>query len=152
MRDAFGGVVNISMIVVFIALVSGLMAFNVTYTKAFRVKNRIIDLTEQYREKCMDSEECSSKAASYIQSIGYNSPTMDISRMVNSYPEYSAWECQNGYCIGEKRTVDVHDSSLESVQYKVVTQIIIDIPIINKIMPYLRFFQVSGDTNTLTED
>ena len=42
MRDAFGGIVNISMIVVFLVVVSGYLAFNVTYTKAFRMKNKII--------------------------------------------------------------------------------------------------------------
>ena len=42
MRDALGGVVNLAMIVVFLVLVCGYLAFNVNYTKAFRVKNYII--------------------------------------------------------------------------------------------------------------
>ena len=44
MRDAFGGVANLVIIVVFLTLVSGYLAFNVNYTKAFRVKNKIISL------------------------------------------------------------------------------------------------------------
>ena len=32
MRDAFGGVVNLAMIVVFLVLVTGYLAFNVNYT------------------------------------------------------------------------------------------------------------------------
>ena len=42
MRDAIGGVVNITIIVTFLVIVSGYLAFNVNYTKAFRVKNKII--------------------------------------------------------------------------------------------------------------
>ena len=42
MRDAFGGLLNMVIIVVFLVLVSGYLAFNVNYTKAFRVKNKII--------------------------------------------------------------------------------------------------------------
>ena len=46
MRDAIGGVVNITIIVTFLVIVSGYLAFNVNYTKAFRVKNKIITTIE----------------------------------------------------------------------------------------------------------
>ena len=48
MRDAVGGVVNLVIIVVFLVIVSGYLAFNVNYTKAFRVKNKIISTIEEY--------------------------------------------------------------------------------------------------------
>ena len=54
MRDAFGGLVNIVIIVVFLVLVSGLLAFNVNYTKAYRVKNKIITTLEQYEGVSLD--------------------------------------------------------------------------------------------------
>lgn len=34
MRDAFGGLMNMVIIIVFLVLVSGYLAFNVNYTKA----------------------------------------------------------------------------------------------------------------------
>ena len=40
MRDAFGGLVNIVIIVVFLVLVSGLLAFNVNYTKAIVLRTK----------------------------------------------------------------------------------------------------------------
>ena len=49
MRDAFSGIINIGMIVVFLVIVSGYLAYNVTYTKAFRVKNKIIDYIEKLK-------------------------------------------------------------------------------------------------------
>ena len=48
MRDAYGGVVSISIVVVFLVLVSGYLAFNVNYTKAFRLKNKVISVLEEY--------------------------------------------------------------------------------------------------------
>ena len=52
MRDAFGGLMNMVIIIVFLVLVSGYLAFNVNYTKAFRVKNKIITTIEQYEGNC----------------------------------------------------------------------------------------------------
>ena len=54
MRDAFGGIANIVVIVVFLVIVSGYLAFNVNYTKAFRVKNKIISTFEQFEGNCYD--------------------------------------------------------------------------------------------------
>ena len=48
MRDAIGGVVNIQMILVFIAIISGYLAFSVSYTKAVHVKDFIINKIEEY--------------------------------------------------------------------------------------------------------
>jgi hypothetical protein len=52
MRDAFGGLLNIVIIVVFMTLVSGYLAFNVSYAKAFKVKNKIISTIENYNGSC----------------------------------------------------------------------------------------------------
>ena len=48
MRDAIGGAVNIVIIVVFIVIVLAYLAFNVNYTKASRMKNKIIATYEDY--------------------------------------------------------------------------------------------------------
>ena len=47
MRDSLGGAVNIIIIVVFIVIALGYMAFNVNYTKAFRMKNKIISVNKE---------------------------------------------------------------------------------------------------------
>ena len=44
MRDGLGSVVMIEIIVVFIVVVSTYLAFNVNYMKAFKMKNKIIDV------------------------------------------------------------------------------------------------------------
>ena len=48
MRDAIGGVFSLQIIVIFMLVVNGYLAFTVNYTKAFRVKNQIIQIIEQH--------------------------------------------------------------------------------------------------------
>ena len=76
MRDAFGGLMNIIIIVVFLVIVSGYLAFNVTYTKAFRVKNKIITTIEQYEGNCgNESSACDKEILSYMKELGYSPET-----------------------------------------------------------------------------
>ncbi len=143
MRDAFGGIVNLSMIVVFLVLVCGYLAFNVNYTKAFRVKNYIITTIEQYEGNCDNaSSACAQKIQQYIKQVGYSAPDFQLD-------DYDT--CHYGYCI---KRVDVASEGInegnQRFYYQVVTQINIDIPIINKIMPGLKIFQISGNTKLIT--
>ena len=48
MRDAFGGIVNIVLVAIFLVIVSGILGLVVNYTKAFRMKNTVISAIEQY--------------------------------------------------------------------------------------------------------
>ena len=47
MRDAFGGVFMMRLMLVFIVVFVGFGAVSLNYAKAFRVKNSVIDLIEQ---------------------------------------------------------------------------------------------------------
>lgn len=144
MRDAFGGIVNIVIIVVFLVIVSGYLAFNVNYTKAFRVKNKIISTFEQYEgTSCENADsECDQKIQEYMQSLGYSAPDFNI----------KDYTCKHGYCYKRiditNQNSDISDTK-QRAYYKIVTQINIDIPIINKIMPGLKIFQVTGDTKPI---
>ncbi len=145
MRDAFGGLMNMVIIVVFLVLVSGYLAFNVNYTKAFRVKNKIISTIEQYEGNCepgVDTNQCNKAITDYMLQVGYNASDLRI----------SDWQCADSYCIkkynAETETATTETDIPEKVYYRVTTAIVIDIPIINKIMPNLKIFQVSGTTRT----
>lgn len=145
MRDALGGVVNLTMIVVFLVLVCGYLAFNVNYTKAFRVKNYIITSLEQYEGNCVSGTACDTKIRNYIKNVGYNAPNFKLD---------DNYTCNYGYCYKQFKVSDEVEGTVkesrEQVYYRVVTQINIDIPIINKIMPGLRIFQISGNTKVIT--
>lgn len=149
MRDAFGGIVNITIIVVFLVIVSGYLAFNVNYTKAFRVKNKIISTFEQYEGNCQnDNGACDLEIQKYMTDIGYSVPDSF------SLTDYT---CRKGYCFKEVSAIDnepngdadIVQENGDKVYYQIVTVIYIDIPIINRIMPHLKLFQVSGTTRAI---
>lgn len=162
MRDAYGGVVNIAIIVVFLVLVSGYLAFNVNYTKAFRLKNEIISVLEEYEGNGFESigDGCGggtnaicNRIKDYASQIGYNAST------INPPNDNGTWKCDKtvGYCVGlftEDNVTNIsgstNSSEMQKIYFIVKTQININIPIINNIMG-LRIFQVSGSTKTITK-
>ena len=75
MRDALGGAVNIYIIVVFIVFALGYAAFNVNYTKAFRMKDKIISVYEKYDGVC--TNQCEQEIIGYADQIGYQPDIID---------------------------------------------------------------------------
>ena len=47
MRDAFGGVFTMRLMIVFIFILVAFTAISLNYAKAFRIKNKVIDVLEQ---------------------------------------------------------------------------------------------------------
>lgn len=151
MRDALGGVVNIQFILVFIVIVSGYLAFSVNYTKAFRVKNKIITTIEQYGG--VDSEEAKASIKSYMDQIGYGGINQQFADKVictnKICPENSS------YCVCQVTSGATTTSETSSVKaryyYQVFTFINVDIPVINRILPILGgLFEVKGETKLIT--
>ncbi len=139
MKDAFGGILNIVFIAVFLIIVSGILAFIVNYNKAFRMKNTVITAIEKYEgaSGCFSGDEngCSEKIKKNAERYGY-SPTK--------------LNCEQGYksvgglfCVSRETT----ESGNHEI-CKIVTQVDIDIPIISDIMG-LSIFQVHGDTRPM---
>lgn len=143
MRDAIGGVVNITFIAIFMIIVSGYLAFTVTYSKAFKVKNKIISLLEQYEG--YNEEVVGAKIDQYMNDIGYNTKinTDRVSACDNSEIR------GRGYCITWHQEEGSVEAGLPKGYYSVVTFVWIDVPIFNKFLPYLDFFQTRGDTMTI---
>lgn len=144
MRDAIGGVVNLVIIVVFMVIVSGYLAFNVSYTRAFRVKNKIISTYEQYSGNCdSNTSPCMTEIMNFMKEIGYD---------MNQKISMSGYNCRKGFC--SLKVQGAKDSSMSSVDdrdryyYKIVTQITIDLPIINRVMQGMDTFKIKGDTKT----
>ncbi len=158
MRDAIGGTVNIVIIAVFMVLVSGYMAFNVSYVKAFKVKNRIIDLVEQYEGNCSPSDPsnvCTKKILSYMNDIGYNTR---IAVNPGNFCATGKVCCNSdrGFCINEKivekgtgKSGGTQTDGDTRAYYQVLTQVTIDIPVIRNLMPHMSIFQVTGETKTI---
>ena len=134
MKDAFGGILNLVLITLFLLIVSGILAMTVNYTKAFKMKNIVISAIEQYEGYgCFDTSgdtACTDKIKEGAKGIGYHPVDVNCNGL-NPAGEY--------FCYEQK------DSTNNKTYYTIVTQVDINIPIVNKIMG-LSFFQVHGDT------
>lgn len=141
MRDSIGGIFNITFIAVFMLVVSGYLAFSVSYNKAYKVKNKIISTIEQY-----EGYNNNSKAVieDYINQLGYNSG--EVSSSIRG--KYNCCS-KRGYCVQWIPDDSSASSGLPKGYYKVITTVNIDVPIFNKFLPYLTFFQTTGDTMTI---
>lgn len=135
MSNAYGGIVNITFIVVFLVIVSGYLAFSVNYNKAFRVKNQIINIIEQNEGLDDDAKE---KIKDYMSNIGYSN---DINWKAKDYDQ-----CEMGYCWIIEEAGSSSEEFGKKVYYRVTTAVNIDMPILNKILPNMKLFQVSGVT------
>lgn len=149
MRDALGGLVNIVIIVVFLVIVSGYLAFNVNYTKAFRVKNKIISTIENMEGLQDFNDPTKSQIRAFENSIGYDVsiPTSPPTVSIGEKP----WEAKKEYGCFIREVDDETGASgaTKKKYYEVITFVTVDIPIIKKIMPQFPFFQVKGATKSI---
>lgn len=120
MREAFGGTFTIKLMLIFLAIYIAFIAVALNYAKAFRVKNKIIDIIEQsegisdYNDTGDDS--VIGKINSYLQSVSYH-----VGKVKD--PDAKTY-CDNklGYCIEESTEVN------NSKYYTVTTYIRIEFP------------------------
>ena len=144
MSQATGGAINMFLVAIFLAVVSGYLAFSVSYNKAFRYKNQIIDSIEQC-EGITNSKTDSNtvcvieKVRAYAKTIGYNNEEINK----DGYTCYKDF----GFCF-KRNSADSDDTS--RYYYTVVTGVNINIPIINNFLPSI--FEVSGNTRTIKTD
>lgn len=155
MNEGIGGVTVLTIIVVFVVVVSSYMAFNVNYTKAFRVKNKVVDCFNKYGTKCRNvtdaSNICNKEIREYAESIGYTPkmvkcPTASVS--ADSYPVSTQYYC----AISHKKPKS--NNAVDEGDYyyfTIITMIDIDIPIVNNadVLGLDRYLIVSGDTKTI---
>lgn len=144
MRDAIGGIYNLTFIAVFMLVISGYLAFSVSYNKAFKVKNKVISVLEQYEHYNNDSKKA---IIDYMNQIGYNA-----SIKLTADELGKGWKCPKdlkGVCY--KWTVEPGsiEAGIPKGYYSVKTAVDIDVPIFNKFLPYMTFFQTQGDTMTI---
>lgn len=148
MSDSFGGLINIVIVTLFIVIAIGYIAFNINYTKAFRAKDKIIDLFEKYEGDCINNEgNCYQEIVKYADSIGYKPSSLDDYHGYNKVGDLFLYKV---VYVGDSRIKDdvyQYDSSYK-VYYYIVTKVNVEIPIIRNILPF-RFFYVTGSTRII---
>ena len=162
MRDGIGSVVMISVICFFIVAVSAFLAFNVNYTKAFRMKNKIISVYDEYDGLCTGtagdrpSASCIGEIIDYANSIGYQPIVINCASGYTPKPMGS----NPLFCEKEVKAIKTYDggnnpSGIDSSgrvgdkigdhYYTIYTVININIPVFNNLFSE-KFLGVYGDT------
>ena len=152
MRDALGGSVVLTIIVVFMVIVLSYLAFNVNFTKASRMKNKIISTYEEYKGNC--NSNCKKAIVAYSKEIGYTVGNKALSCGNKGF----GTDVEHLYCI-KKVVVEksnskkkakksgIYGTGYNKVYYQVSTRINIELPIIQNIFD-LQTFWIRGDTKT----
>ena len=126
MREAFGGAFSIKLMLIFLAIYIAFIAVALNYAKAFRVKNKIIDIIEQNEgiDSYIDTKEGSviGDINSYLNTVSYYVNLANIKN--NNTENINCYD--RGYCI-EETTAPVTDG-ITSKYYKVTTYININFP------------------------
>ncbi len=149
MRDAIGQVFTLQIILAFVLLINGYMAYSVNYTRAFRVKNQIVNIIEQYEGP--NHEDAIAKINTYIDQMAYEVPAHLTQAFLNDNNGQDV-SCQNGWCyIVHDVSIDGADGERRGKYYSVTTFVNINIPVINNIVGLGQFLRVVGETKTIYE-
>lgn len=101
MREAFGGAFTIKLMLIFLAIYIAFIAVALNYAKAFRVKNKIIDIIEQNEgiDSYNDTKEGSviGDINSYLNTVSYY---VNLANIKNNNTENN-YCYDRGYCIEE---------------------------------------------------
>lgn len=164
MREAIGGTWLTGIVIMFLALFAGFLAYSINYTKAFRVKNNIIQLIEENEgftpaanageysidnvfnaseEELIQNGSAEAEIFNFINKLGYNySTNIKCSPDGNNFAYDTA---KYGYCI-EKHCASY--DNIDKVYYKVTSYISLQIPVINVTVQV----PVTGETITMYHD
>lgn len=164
MRESIGGTWLTGIVITFLALFAGFLAYSISYTKAFRVKDNIIQIIEQNEgfttaantkqhmlENVTNASEedlilngsAEAEIFNFIQKIGYNYAT-NISCDNGDYDDEFGTS-KYGYCLEKHCT---NSANVDKVYYKVTTYISLQIPVVNVTVQ----IPISGETTTLYYD
>lgn len=147
MRDAFGGAFSIKLMLIFLILYVSFICVALNYARAFRVKNRIINIVEQYEGYCGSAStitKIESEINSYLNSTGYYIEESAVKKVKG--------DCLNdmskgrGYCVYSSLNTSDNSCTTRNI-YTVETYMIFTIPIINVHFPIV----IKGETRPVEQ-
>ena len=134
MRDAFGGAFFIKLMLIFFAIYISFIAIALSYAKAFRIKNTIINYIEENESY---NNDVMTKIDNYVAEMNYYISNVGPN---GSKVEYASCNSR-GYCVNE-----MYSDDLRGTYYKVTTFIEVNFPFfgINVLVP------ITGETRVVT--
>lgn len=151
MRDAFGGAFSIKLMLIFLILYVSFICVALNYARAFRVKNRIINIIEQNEGYCGSyTADVNRQIINYLDSTGYR---ITYDQVKNKVGDNNTYTCLNdfksndthGFCIYNKSRDITNQICTEPNIYTVETYMVFTIPIINIKFPIV----IKGETRVV---
>lgn len=142
MREAIGGTWLFGLVITFIVFFASFLAVSINYSKAFHVKNNVVDLISKYegnnckaRNKISDYLRTSGALVTGKCPDGYNGYNLASEKVGTGKDAY--------YCIAGDET---DSTSFMSKQfYRVIVFYKIDLPMLGNIAT----FKIKGETETI---
>lgn len=154
MRGAIGNAMVMNILITFIILTTAFLVSSISYSKAFKVKTKIIDIIEKYDgdfNKTSGNESViTSEINQFLGQTGYRTTSATAKGNCNKYVD-SSKETLMGttssydICIIQKNN---NSSTYHGPYYKVVVYMYFDFPIIGDMIK----IPVSGETRSFFKD
>ena len=138
MKAATGNAMLMNIIIVFLVIVMALLVTSISYTKAFRIKNRIVDIIEYYDGNFNDVGTKANITNEINNSLSRGGYRLSGSKKCKEIDNKKAIELASNYqvCIYE------YDDSTRGKYYKVIAYMYFDVPVVGGILN----IPVSGET------
>lgn len=139
MRESIGGAWLLGIVMTFIVLFASFLAISINYSKAFKVKNNVVDLIEK-------NEGMTKKAVddiyAYLETQGYILKGKCSPGYTGFDRDGKADSSEALYCV--KKTTITH-TDLEKSYYSVEVFFRLDLPVVGKLFT----FRVTGETMSI---
>lgn len=140
MKDAVGGSLLLNIVVIFTSIIILFFVGIIAYTKAFKMKNRIIEVIETHGAYTTGTGSVQDELTGDLSRAGYmTASAAQIRQKCNSGVNLNSGNSSGHlYCVYEKR-------NNEGRSYEVVTYIHFSFPVIGDMLT----FPVKGETKVL---
>lgn len=141
MREAIGGTWLFGLVLTFIVFFASFLAVSINYSKAFNVKNNIVDLIGKYEgnNKCARQ-----KIGEYLKDVGY----LVIGTCPSGYKPYNlegekiSSSNKGYYCLASEETTN---TVVDKKYYRIVVFFKLDLPMVGD----LTTFRIKGETEAI---
>ena len=141
MREAIGGTWLFGLVITFIVFFASFLAVSINYSKAFNVKNNVVDLVTKYE----GNNPCARKhIASYLRTTGY----LVTGKCPDNYVGYdingNKTSINKAYFCLSNDTTD-YSANLDKKFYRTIIFFRINLPMFGNIMTY----RIKGETESI---
>ena len=141
MRESIGGAWILGIVMTFIVLFASFLAISINYSKAFKVKNNVVDLIEKNEGM---NESAAEDIWGYLQSQGYILKGKCRDAQALGFDKDGVATNQNQSLYFVKRN-KIDDTALNKTYYSVEVFFRLDLPVVGDIFT----FSVTGETMSI---